>query len=135
MESPAATIAMIGAACADLGERALVCAGLSDFRNVPSGERVKELGQLDELCGDLSGLPSDRAPRRRRLRGRRPARGVPTLILWAAADRQMWGAIIKRLQVGTARRFSSTTQESLVADLRQIMAPHYVARAARSPST
>jgi UDP:flavonoid glycosyltransferase YjiC (YdhE family) len=55
--------------------------------------------------------------------------GVPTLILWAAPDRQMWGAVIKRLKVGTARRFSSTTRESLVADLRQILAPQYVARA------
>jgi UDP:flavonoid glycosyltransferase YjiC (YdhE family) len=31
--------------------------------------------------------------------------------------------------VGTARRFSSVTQESLVADLRTILAPEYVARA------
>jgi UDP:flavonoid glycosyltransferase YjiC (YdhE family) len=33
------------------------------------------------------------------------------------------------LKVGTARRFSSATRESLVADLRTILAPQYVARA------
>ena len=37
--------------------------------------------------------------------------------------------MVKRLKVGTARRFSRTTRESLVADLRTILAPHYVARA------
>ena len=31
--------------------------------------------------------------------------------------------------MGTARRFSTTTQKSLVADLRTILAPQYVARA------
>jgi UDP:flavonoid glycosyltransferase YjiC (YdhE family) len=31
--------------------------------------------------------------------------------------------------LGTARRFSTTTRESLVADLRTILAPQYVARA------
>ncbi|HZU47452.1 MAG TPA: glycosyl transferase family 1, partial [Mycobacterium sp.] len=36
---------------------------------------------------------------------------------------------VKRLQVGTARRFSTTTQQSLVADLRTILTPDYAARA------
>ncbi|EUA33006.1 putative glycosyltransferase domain protein [Mycobacterium xenopi 4042] len=31
--------------------------------------------------------------------------------------------------VGTFRRFSTTTQQTLVADLRTILAPQYVARA------
>ena len=50
------------------------------------------------------------------------------LIDWSVADRQMWGAKIKRLHLGTARRLSNTTSESLFADLRQILAPEYVAR-------
>ena len=37
--------------------------------------------------------------------------------------------MVKRLKVGTARRFSSTTRESLVEDLRTILAPQYVTRA------
>jgi UDP:flavonoid glycosyltransferase YjiC (YdhE family) len=55
--------------------------------------------------------------------------GVPTLILWSAPDRQMWGNVIKRLEVGTTRRFSSISTKSLVADLRQILAPQYLDRA------
>jgi UDP:flavonoid glycosyltransferase YjiC (YdhE family) len=41
----------------------------------------------------------------------------------------MWGAAIKRLKVGTARRFSTTTEKSLVADLRRILAPQYLTQA------
>jgi UDP:flavonoid glycosyltransferase YjiC (YdhE family) len=33
------------------------------------------------------------------------------------------------LQVGILRRFSTTTQKSLVADLRRILAPPYVTQA------
>ena len=128
MESPADTIAMIGAACAQLGERALVCAGLSDFSNIPDAEHVKLVGTMNYAAI----FPACRAVVHHGGAGSVAAglrAGVPTLILWAAADRQMWGALIKRLKVGTARRFSSTTRESLVADLRQILAPEYVARA------
>lgn len=45
------------------------------------------------------------------------------------ANQTLWGAQLKRLKIGTTRRFSATTQDSLVADLRQILAPDYVARA------
>ena len=55
--------------------------------------------------------------------------GIPTLILWVTADQPIWAAQVKRLKVGSARRFSSTTQESLVAELRRILAPQYVTRA------
>ena len=55
--------------------------------------------------------------------------GVPTLILWTAPGQAIRGAQVKRLKVGTARRISSTTRESLVADLRRILAPQYVTRA------
>ena len=58
--------------------------------------------------------------------------GVPTLILWTWPDQSLWGARVNRLKVGTARRFSTTTRESLVADLRRILAPDYVARARRA---
>ena len=51
------------------------------------------------------------------------------MILWTGLDQAIWGARVKRLKVGTARRFSTTTQESLVADLRRILAPQYVTRA------
>ena len=55
--------------------------------------------------------------------------GVPQVILWSAPDRQMWGAVVKRLGVGTARRFSGTTRESMVTDLRIALEPARIARA------
>jgi UDP:flavonoid glycosyltransferase YjiC (YdhE family) len=57
--------------------------------------------------------------------------GVPALILWTHTDpvQSIWGGQIKRLKVGTSRRLSSATRESLVADLTQILAPDYVSRA------
>jgi UDP:flavonoid glycosyltransferase YjiC (YdhE family) len=128
MESPADTIAMIGAACAQLGERALICSGLSDFSDVPHFEHVKVVGPVNYAAI----WPTCRAVVHHGGAGSAAAglrAGVPSLILWAAPDRQMWGALLKRLKVGTARRFSSTTEKSLVADLRTILAPQYVARA------
>ena len=55
--------------------------------------------------------------------------GIPTLILWIRVEQPIWAAQVKRLKVGSARRFSTTTQESLVADLRSILTPQYVTRA------
>jgi UDP:flavonoid glycosyltransferase YjiC (YdhE family) len=51
------------------------------------------------------------------------------LILWMADVQVVWGAAVKRLKVGTARRFSTATEKSLVADLRTILAPQYLTRA------
>ena len=68
-----------------------------------------------------------------RLRGLRA--GFPTLILWAAADRQTWGANIKRLHVGAAWRFSPKTTESLFVDMRQILASDCVAGAREVAAT
>ncbi|OBI11556.1 hypothetical protein A5713_06205 [Mycobacterium sp. E2497] len=55
--------------------------------------------------------------------------GIPTLILWTAGDQPFWGSHIKQLKVGTSRRFSASTRETLVKDLRKILTPEYTARA------
>jgi UDP:flavonoid glycosyltransferase YjiC (YdhE family) len=126
--SPADTLAMISAACAELGERALVCSGATDFSDVPRFDHVKVVG----LVNYAATFPACRAVVHHGGAGTTAAglrAGVPTLILWTAPDRQMWGAQVKRLKVGTSRRFSSTTKRSLVADLRRILAPQYVTRA------
>jgi UDP:flavonoid glycosyltransferase YjiC (YdhE family) len=126
--SPADTLAMIGAACAQLGERALVCAGWSDFSHVPHFEHVKVVGAMNYTAI----FPACRAVVHHGGAGTTAAglrAGVPTLILWTAADHWIQGAQLKRLKVGTARRFSGTTRESLAADLRRILAPQYVTRA------
>ena len=128
VESPADTVAMISAACAQLGERALVCAGWSDFSDVPRFDHVKVVG----LVNYAATFPACRAVVHHGGAGTTAAglrAGVPTLILPAWLDQTMWGARVKRLKVGTSRRLSTTTLESLVADLRTILAPQYVTRA------
>jgi UDP:flavonoid glycosyltransferase YjiC (YdhE family) len=128
VESAADTVAMISAACAQLGERALVCSGWSDFSRVPHFDHVKVVGAVNFAAT----FPACRAVVHHGGSGTTAAglrAGVPTLILWTLPDQLIWGAQVKRLKVGTARRFSTTTRESLVADLRRILAPQYVIRA------
>jgi UDP:flavonoid glycosyltransferase YjiC (YdhE family) len=128
VESPADTLAMIGAACAELGERALVCAGWSDFSDVPHFEHVKVVGAVNFTTI----FPACRAIVHHGGAGTTAVglrAGVPTLILSMDPTQTLLGAQIKRLKVGSARRFSTVTRESLVADLRTILAPQYVARA------
>ena len=128
VKSPADTLAMISAACAQLGERALVCAGWSDFSHVPDFEHVKVVGAVNFAAT----FPACRAVVHHGGAGTTAAglrAGVPTLILWTDFLQPIWGAQFKRLKVGTARRFSTTTRESLVADLHTILAPQYLTRA------
>jgi UDP:flavonoid glycosyltransferase YjiC (YdhE family) len=54
--------------------------------------------------------------------------GIPTLILWIGAEQPVWGFQVKQLEVGLARGFSRITRKSLVAELRKVLAPEYVAR-------
>jgi UDP:flavonoid glycosyltransferase YjiC (YdhE family) len=128
VESAADTLAMISAACAQLGERALVCSAGTDFSDVPHFEHVKVVSTMNYAAA----FPACRAVVHHGGLGTTAAglrAGVPTLILSTDLDQTLWGARVKRLKVGTARRFSATSQKSLVADLRTILAPQYVARA------
>jgi UDP:flavonoid glycosyltransferase YjiC (YdhE family) len=128
VESPTDTVEMISAACAQLGERALICFGGTDFSNVPHFDHVKVVGVVNYAAV----FPACRAVVHHGGSGTTAASlraGIPTLILWSSADQPYWGAQVKRLKVGTSRRFSRTTRESLVADLRRILAPEYAARA------
>jgi UDP:flavonoid glycosyltransferase YjiC (YdhE family) len=128
IESPADTVELIGAACAQLGERALVCAGWSDFSDVPHFDHVKVVGALNYAAV----FPACRAVVHHGGSGTTAASlraGVPTLILWWWSEQTLWGVQVERLKVGTCRRFSTTTRDSLVADLRQILAPECVSRA------
>ena len=128
VESPADTVDMISAACAQLGERALVCFGGTDFSHLPHFDHVKVVGPVNYAAT----FPACRAVVHHGGSGTTAASlraGIPTLILWSSADQPYWGNQLKRLKVGTARRFSTTTRESLVADLRRILAPQYAIRA------
>lgn len=128
VESPADTVAMISAACAELGERALVGSAETDFSRIPHFEHVKVVSTLNYAAA----FPACRAVVHHGGAGTTAAglrAGVPQLLLPTFLDQTLWGTRVKRLQVGTARRFSTVTRESLVADLRTILAPQCVARA------
>ncbi len=128
VESPADTIAMIGAACARLGERALVGAAGADFSSVAHPDHVKVVGAVNFSTV----FPACRAVVHHGGTGTTAIglrAGIPTLVLATDMDQTLSGSRVTRLQVGTARRFSATTEESLVTDLRTILAPEYVARA------
>ena len=55
--------------------------------------------------------------------------GLPMLILWDVADQSIWGAQVKRLKVGSARRLTRVTRKSLVRDLRSILSKECATRA------
>jgi UDP:flavonoid glycosyltransferase YjiC (YdhE family) len=128
VESPADTVEMISTACAQLGKRALVCAGGTDFSGIQISDNVKVVGVVNYAAV----FPACRAIVHHGGSGTTAASlraGVPALILWTVGDQPFWGNQLKRLKVGTARRVSTTTRESLVEDLRQILAPEYAANA------
>lgn len=129
VDSPFDMVEMISGACAQLGERAVICAGWSDFRDVPHSDHVKVVAGVNyasifPLCRAIvhhGGSGTTAASLRA---------GVPTLILSVDVNQMIWGAQVKRrLKVGTHRRLSATTRESLVADLRRLLTPEYAIRA------
>jgi UDP:flavonoid glycosyltransferase YjiC (YdhE family) len=128
VESAGETLTMISEACATLGERALVGSGWSDFTEVPPFDHVKVVGAINYGTA----FPACRAVVHHGGVGTTAAglrAGVPTLALSTWADQNLWAAQIKRLKVGAARRFSATTIETLVSDLRAILTPECAARA------
>jgi UDP:flavonoid glycosyltransferase YjiC (YdhE family) len=128
VESAADTLGMIGLACAKLGERALISAAGTDFSRVSHFDHVKVVNAMNYATV----LPACRAFVHHGGAGTTNAglrAGLPTLILWTLPDQAVWAARVKRLRVGIGRRFSTTTQESLVADLRTILASRYLTEA------
>ncbi|MCX2933913.1 glycosyltransferase [Mycobacterium sp. CVI_P3] len=126
--SPPDTIAMIAAACAQLGQRAIVGAGGTDYGNAPQFDHVKVVGQVNYATI----FPSCRAVVHHGGSGTLAAclrAGVPQLVLWTLPDQPFFAAQLKRLKVGAGRRFSTTTEKSLVKSLRQILAREYATRA------
>jgi UDP:flavonoid glycosyltransferase YjiC (YdhE family) len=122
--SPVETIEMISAACEELGERALIYCGASQVDISPNTSHVKLVGPVNyatifPLCRAVvhhGGAGTTAAGLRA---------GKPTLILWDVADQPIWAAQVKRLKVGTARRFSTANRRTLVADLRTILEPRF----------
>ena len=128
VRSAADTVAMIGAACAELGERALICSGWADFDGASPSDRVKVVRAVNHAAV----FPRCRAVVHHGGAGTTAAgmrAGVPTLILWITSDQPIWAAQVRQLKVGAGRSFSRATQKTLIDDLRRVLAPSYVARA------
>lgn len=128
VDSPGETLAMISAACAELGERALIVCGWTDFTDVAHANHVKVVTSVNHAAV----FPTCRAVVHHGGAGTTAAglrAGVPTLILSTWVEQALWGASVKRLKAGTTRRIPRTTAQSLVADLRTILAPQCLARA------
>jgi len=122
------TVKMISAACAELDERALIYLGANDIDGLWDSDRVRIVGPMNHAAI----FPRCRAVVHHGGAGTTAAgvrAGIPTLILWVTADQPIWAAQVKRLGVGSALRFSATTQASLVAELRHILTASYVSRA------
>ncbi len=128
VKSPVDTLEMISSACAQLGERALVCAAGSDFTEVSPPGHVMVVDAMNYAAA----FPACRALVHHGGTGTTATglrAGVPTLILSTDVDQTLWGSRVKRMKVGTARRLSRTTRESLATDLTSILAPEYSTRA------
>ena len=128
IESPAETVAVISAACAQLGERALIYSGSNDFTQVPRFDHVKIVGAVNYAAV----FPACRAVVHHGGAGTTAAAmraGIPSLILWFWLDQPMWADGLTRLKSGSGRQFHASTLDSLVADLRCILAPEYATRA------
>jgi UDP:flavonoid glycosyltransferase YjiC (YdhE family) len=128
VRSFSATVEMISAACAEVGERALISLGANNIDDVPHAEHVMVAGAMSHAAI----FPICRAVVHHGGAGTTAAgmrAGVPTLVLWVTADQPLWAAQVKRLGVGSARRFAGTTKDSLVASLRRVLTPQHAARA------
>lgn len=117
VENPIDTFSMIIRACQEVGVRALICMDIDEVMQIaPSHEAmfVRRLNHssIFKHCKAIvhhGGAGTTAASVRA---------GVPTLVLWVGADQPVWAQQIKRLGVGTARRLTSTTLESLQQDLK-----------------
>ena len=119
---------LISSACAQLGERVLICPGPNDFSHVEHFDHVKVVPAINHAAI----FPACRAVVHHGGAGTTAAAlrsGIPTLILWFWLDQPLWAAGIEQLKVGLARRFSESTAETLAADLRSVLTPQYGARA------
>lgn len=126
--SLAETVAVLSAACARLGERALIAGGANDFTDVPQFDHVKVVGEVNHAVV----FPACRAVVHHGGAGTTAAgmrAGVPTLIMWFWLDQPVWADGVTRLEVGLGRQFMASTLDSLVADLRSVLAPPCVSRA------
>ena len=132
IQSPADTIAMIAAACTELGVRALIYSGASGSNRISQSDHVK----LVDLVNYSAIFPLCRAVVHHGGAGTTAAAlraGVPMVVLWDVADQPLWAAQVTRMGVGRAQRLSTATRKSLVAHLRLSLRRITRSAPARSP--
>ena len=126
--SPIDTVAMISAACGQLGERALICSGPNNLADIPHFDHVKVVGAVSHAAV----FPACRAIVHHGGAGTTAAAlraGIPSVILWLWLDQPLWAAALQQLKVGFGRCFFESTIETLVADLGSVLDPHYASQA------
>lgn len=125
--SPAETVAVIAEACARVGERALICMGANDLPDA-AAPHVKVVAEVNHA----EIFPLCRAAVHHGGAGVTAAglrAGIPTLVLWFWLDQPVWASGITRLKAGLGRGFMESTLDSVVADLRAVLAPELAERA------
>ncbi|WP_299565953.1 glycosyltransferase [uncultured Mycolicibacterium sp.] len=130
IEALGEAVATIARACARLGERALIGAGWADTSGLPEFDHVKVVGPIN--YAEI--FPHCRAVVHHGGAGTVHAglrAGCPSLLLWMLPDQACWSFRLRKLGVGTGRRFVATTEDSLVHDLRVVLSPEYRDRARR----
>jgi len=128
LSTPADTFAMLSTACSRLGERLLICSGPNDLSGYPHPDHVKVVDAVSHSVV----FPACRTVVHHGGAGTTAAAlraGISNLILWLWLDQPLWAGAVQQLEVGFGRRFSETTTETLVADLRAILTPRYATRA------
>jgi vancomycin aglycone glucosyltransferase len=126
--SPAETVAVISAACTKVGERALICSGPNDFTELPQSDDIK----IVDAVSHAAIFPACRAVVQHGGAGTTAAglrAGVPMLVLWIWLDQPIWASAVDQVGAGFSRAFSESTLDSLVADLRAVLAEDYLTRA------
>jgi vancomycin aglycone glucosyltransferase len=122
------TVAVISAACARVDVRALICLGANYVDGLSNSDQVKVVREANHATV----FPACRAVVHHGGAGTTAAglrAGVATLVLWSGLDQPVWAASVAHLEVGFGRRFSESTLDSLIADLRMILTPQYAIQA------
>lgn len=117
IDHPSETMAMAIRVCRELGERVLICSGVLTLDSISSSADVRIVSSVSHA----KIFPRCRAIVHHGGAGTTAASvraGVPTLVLWVGAEQPIWAAQIRRMGIGTSRRFSKTTFESLRDDLQ-----------------
>ncbi|PYE14736.1 UDP:flavonoid glycosyltransferase YjiC (YdhE family) [Williamsia limnetica] len=119
-------------ACRKLGQRALVCAGWSDFEEI-STDRIRVVATVDHdqvfaRCRAVvhhGGAGTTSAAVRA---------GKPALVCWLGSDQPFWGLQLERLGVGVSTPLTMVDVEVLEENLEVILRAKYTERAAEVAS-